>query len=156
MSFSSSRFKGSSCSGWISGGPLELPWCQIKYKGSIPWCLMSFSGEKRHQWSFYTAKPWKSQENTCPPRIQEENFGFNFRFPKLRSCSIGPEGCFLFLHPKVKVYSIVYSIVYSTGGSLDLSFQMYPANLVLFLFFQCLSLPLFWYHLVLNHWVDPQ
>ena len=36
MSFSSSRLKGSSCSGWISGGPLELPWCQIKYEGPIP------------------------------------------------------------------------------------------------------------------------
>ena len=49
ISFSLSRFKGSSCSGWISGGPLELPSYQIKYKGSIPWCLMSFSGEKSHQ-----------------------------------------------------------------------------------------------------------
>ena len=84
MSFSLSRFKGSSCSGWISGGPLELPWCQMKYKGPIPWCLMSFSGEKSHQLSFYKAKPWKSssQEHTRPPRIQEENFGFNSRFSK--------------------------------------------------------------------------
>ena len=41
MSFSLSRFKGSSCSGWISGGPLELP-CSIKYGGPLPWYLMSF------------------------------------------------------------------------------------------------------------------
>ena len=41
MSVSSSRFKGSSCSGWISGGPLELP-CSIKYGGPLPWYLMSF------------------------------------------------------------------------------------------------------------------
>ena len=84
MSFSLSRFKGSSCSGWISGGPLELPWCQIKYEGPIPWYLMSFSGEKSPQKSSYKAKHWNSwsQEHTRPPRIQEENFGFNSRFPK--------------------------------------------------------------------------
>ena len=58
---------------------------------------------------------------------------------------------------KVLPLSITFqSRLYATGGSFDLSFQMYPANLVLFLFFQCLSFELCWYHLVLNHWVDPQ
>jgi len=59
MSFFLSRFKGSSCSGWISLGTLELPWCQIKYKGPIFWCLIRFSDEKSHQWSFYKAKTMK-------------------------------------------------------------------------------------------------
>ena len=83
LSFSSSRFKGSSCSGWISGGPLELPWCHIKYEGPILSYLMRFSGEKIPQKSSYKAKHWKSSshEHTPPTKIQGENFDFDSRYP---------------------------------------------------------------------------
>ena len=60
-------------------------------------------------------------------------FGFNFltRLPASRSSSIGPKGCFLFLHPKVKGVGVSVDKIENHGLKIHFkSFQAILDNVV--------------------------